>query len=52
MQEGILKTAAEAAVQRREAAEAAATPEERIVIQHAKALRAQELRKKEVSTRL
>ena len=49
MQEGILKVAAEAAVQRREAAEAAATPEERIVLQHAKALKAQELRKKEVS---
>ena len=50
MQEGVLKAAAEAAVQRREAAEAAATPEERIALQHAKALRAQELRKKEVSS--
>lgn len=49
MQEEILKVAAEAAIQRREAAEASATPDERIAIQHAKAARAKELRKKEVS---
>ena len=48
MQDEILKVAAEAAVQRREAAEATATPDERIAIQHAKAARAKELRKKEV----
>ena len=48
MQDEILKVAAEAAVQRREAAEASATPDERIAIQHAKAARAKELRKKEV----
>ena len=48
VQEEILKTAAEAAVQRREAAEATATPDERIAIQHAKAAKAKELRKKEV----
>ena len=48
MQDEILKVAAEAAVRRREAAEASATPDERIAIQHAKAARAKELRKKEV----
>lgn len=48
MQDEILKVAAEAAVQRREAAEASATPDERIAIQHAKAAKAKELRKKEV----
>ena len=47
-QEEILKIAAEAAMQRREAAEATATPDERIAIQHAKAAKAKELRKKEV----
>lgn len=49
MQEDILKGAAAAAVQRREAAEASATPDERIAIQHAKAAKAKELRKQEVS---
>lgn len=48
MQDEILKVAAEAAIQRREAAEASATPDERIAIQHAKAARAKELRKHEV----
>lgn len=48
MQDEILKVAAEAAIQRREAAEASATPDERIAIQHAKAARAKELRKQEV----
>ena len=52
MQDEILKVAAEAAVQRREAAEATATPDERIAIQHAKAVRAKELRKKEVCSLL
>ena len=47
-QEEILKAAADAAVQRKEAAEATATPEERIAIQHAKAARAKDLRKKQV----
>ncbi|KAL3138763.1 hypothetical protein ABBQ32_005608 [Trebouxia sp. C0010 RCD-2024] len=47
--EEILKVAAEAAIQRREAAEASATPDERIAIQHAKAARAKELRKKETA---
>ncbi len=49
LQDEILKGAAEAAVQRREAAEATATPDERIAIQHVKAARAKDLRKKEVS---
>lgn len=49
VQEEILKGAAAAAVQRREAAEASATPDERIAIQHAKAAKAKELRKREVS---
>ena len=48
MQDEILKVAAEAAIQRREAAEANATPDVRIAIQHAKAAKAKELRKKEV----
>ncbi|DBA71952.1 hypothetical protein WJX79_008802 [Trebouxia sp. C0005] len=45
----ILKGAAVAAVQRREAAEATATPDERIAINHAKAVKANDLRKKETS---
>lgn len=48
--EEILKIAAEAAMQRREAAEATATPDERIAIQHAKAAKAKELRKKETAS--
>lgn len=50
VQDEILKGAADAAVQRREAAEATAKPDERIAIQHAKAARAKDLRKKEVAT--
>lgn len=49
LQDEILKGAAVAAVQRREAAEATATPDERIAINHAKAVKANDLRKKEVS---
>ncbi len=49
LQDEILKGAAIAAVQRREAAEATATPDERIAINHAKAAKANDLRKKEVS---
>ncbi|DBA83615.1 TPA: hypothetical protein ACH3X1_006182 [Trebouxia sp. C0004] len=45
----ILKRAAVAAIQRREAAEATATPDERIAINHAKAVKANDLRKKETS---
>ena len=43
-----MKEAADAAVQRRDAAEATATHDERIALQHAKAARARDLRKKEV----
>ena len=50
MQDQILKAAAEAAIQRRDAAEATATPDERIAIQHAKAAKAKELRKQEVAS--
>ena len=49
LQDEILKGAALAAVLRREAAEATATPDERIAINHAKAVKANNLRKKEVS---
>ncbi len=49
LQDEILKVAAVAAIQRREAAEATATPDERIAINHAKAVKANDLRKKEVS---
>lgn len=45
----ILKGAAVAAIQRREAAEASATPDERIAINHAKAVKANDLRRKETS---
>lgn len=48
MQEEMLKRQEEAARQRREAAEASATPEERVALYAAKQERAKQLKKQEV----